>query len=55
MLVILVMIACGGVGYRIAKAKNRNPIIGLVLGTAFPLVGIGLMILVQPKLKRQGG
>jgi uncharacterized membrane protein len=55
MFVVLVMVVCGETGYRIAKTQNRNPIIGFVLGAAFPLVGIGLMMLVQPKLKRQRG
>lgn len=54
MLVLLVMIVCGGIGHRIAKSKNRNPVIGFVVGAAFPLAGIGLMMLVQPKSKRGG-
>lgn len=55
MSVILAMSILGIAGYKIAKDQNRNPFIGLALSAVIPLVGIGLLLLLRPKSKRQGG
>jgi hypothetical protein len=55
MVVILCMIACGETGKRIARSQNRNPLMGMIVGAAFPLAGIGLLMMLGPKSKGQGG
>ena len=52
MSVILVVTISGTAGYKIAKDQNRNPFLGLVLGAAIPLVGIGLLLVLGPKSRK---
>jgi VIT1/CCC1 family predicted Fe2+/Mn2+ transporter len=53
--VIAVMAALGVVGFRISKHQNRNPFIGSALCALIPLVGIGLLLVLGEKARRNGG
>jgi hypothetical protein len=55
MSVILVMAVCSSFGYKIARDQGRNPVKYAIICAAFPLVGIGLMLMLGPKSNRKGG
>lgn len=55
MSVILVMAVCASFGYKIAKDQGRNPVKIAIFCALIPMVGIGLLLMIGPKSKRQGG
>jgi len=47
--VITAMAICGTAGRYVARDKNFNPVLGFLIGALFPLVGVGVLMMLNRK------
>lgn len=53
MTAISILAACGAVGFTVAKRLNRNPWVGAAIAAAFPLAGVGILLILGKKSEKQ--